>query len=395
MANPNWYGACHHAAWKIDLHDPFREVYGYYCLEKHFDMMKEAGANTVRFYMSGWAWLNNALAGPNEVTYKQFIDQVADWCYARGLKVVWSFHVFTRWGGGWSFDNKRIFLLTGSLDLPVEGWTATWDDYMRWLRETMSSPKVQRVTAAVQIFNEPPFADDWESVGPNQQLLEDRWIEFAQRAIDTVRTVMPTATIMLDSCPFWSMNLWTRKSIDRPNIVYHNAHYCYLEGDLYAHDWTEYKIAQAFYEGRDADGISLMRSWFTDLGVYGRGLFGLQDLGYPVVFGEVGTDPSGQMATFWSRYMQAFYNLLKERGIGFIQHYFQLYTPGDFGMLADLNTLNEIGQLWARNMPTPISPLFPRVREFLWSFPVFQNVYARIDTVRAKREQETIMLGRG
>lgn len=344
------------------------EPFGMSTFEEQFNLL--FGATAVRVYLNYWAWRNDPTDNSLGLPYKQFLDEVADWCYARGIKVVWSAHAFSRWGGNWGFDAKRTFLLTGQINMPninnaSENWTGEgeasytlyWADYIQWVTEIASRPKLQRVTGAIDIFNEPPWAVDWGTRGPLQQELEDRYIEFMQLAIDAVRNVAPNLKIVVEGIPFWYPGFFLIKSLNRSNIIYALHWYSWCD-DPYANDWPETLIARAYSEGRYAEGKQLMIEYFYRQSV---GFFTLRDSGYTVLFTEVGTDPYRQ-ETYWSKWIQDFYDICKERGIGFLQHGF-FYTPRPipnperpsrfiFGMLdSDLRSLSAVGQLWRDNLP--------------------------------------------
>lgn len=357
-ASSPWYGVCiPGTAYENEIEG--EEYYRVFAMQRYqvvceeqFDLMKACGANVVRIYLNRWAWGNNAPAGLNREPYKQFIEKVADWCYGRGLNVIWSAHVYSRWGRNWGFPQKGEFLLTGQIEMPFEPtWTGTWADYIQWLVEIVSNPKLRRVMCALHIFNEPPWADDWPG-GPVQDELENKWNDFSRQAIIAVRAVVPELPILWQPSPFWIFDICFRKPLNLPNIIYHAVWYCWVP-DPYTRDWEIDWIARAYAEGRYDEGKQKMIQYFYD-----RRFFELQDKGEDVFFGEIGTDPYCQEA-YWDRWMQDFYDICYERRIGFVQHAF-LYTPPKipepvawymWGMLeSDFKSLNEVGQLWRTNM---------------------------------------------
>jgi len=345
------------------------EPYGNLTYEEQFDLLKESGANTVRVYLNYWAWTHDPTDNSLKIPYREFLDKVADWCYVRGIKVVWSAHVFSRWGGNWGFDAKRAFLMDEQVGMPninndSENWsgewessnTLSWDDYVQWVVEIASRPKMREVAAAVDIFNEPPWADDWENRGPHQQQLEDKYLEFMRKAIDAVREVAPDVKVVVEGIPFWFPGFFLFKPLERANVVYALHWYCWCE-DPYANGWPSTLIARAYAEGRFDEGKEFMIKYF-----YGKdvGFFALQDKGYSVLFTEVGTDTLKQEA-YWSKWMQDFYNICKDRRIGFTQHSFFYTKPpisvGEtpswciFGMLgSNYSVLDVEGQLWKENV---------------------------------------------
>ena len=360
--SPLWYGAA--------ITDLAFEPYGTSTFKEQFDLMSRATA--VRIYLNYWAWRHDPTDNSLGLPYKRFLDEVADWCYVRGIKVVWSAHVFSRWGGNWDFDAKRTFLLTGQIDMPninnaSENWTGGWEascalywaDYIHWVTEIVSRPKLQRAMGALDIFNEPPWAVDWETRGPFQQKLEDRYIEFVRQSIDAVRNVVPNSRIVVEGIPFWYPGFFLIKSLNRTNIIY-ALHWYSSCDDPYANNWPQTLVARAYAEGRHVEGKQSIIQYLYRQFV---GFFTLQDSGYPVFFSEVGTD-SYKQETYWSKWMQDFYDICKERRIGFIQHGF-FYTPPPpyphpdkphwylFGMLnSDLRGLNAVGRLWHDNLPS-------------------------------------------
>jgi len=361
-ANVSWQGACiSNLAW---------EPFGSATFEEQIDLM--IGASAVRIYLNYWAWVHDPVDNSLGLPYKLFLDEVAGWCYARGIRVIWCPHVFSRWGGNWGFDAKEEFLLTGRIGMPncnnnSENWSGNWEtvqtlywsNYTQWIVEIASRPAFQHVTDAIEILNEPPGAEDWETHGSSQQALENRYIDFVRLAIDTVRnTTSPDSRFIVEGCPFWRPVIFLEKPLNRSDIVYSMHWYCHTV-DPYANNWQETLVARAYSEGRYDEAKARLLGIFND-GYDGCGaLFKLQNAGLPVIFGEVGTDPYN--CTYWARYMQDFYDICREKNVGFLQHGF-FSTPSQvpdpiaywcycYGMLNDdLRSLNEVGQLWHNNV---------------------------------------------
>ena len=346
-----WYGAA--------ITDTLSEPFGVSTREQQFDLV--APGNTVRIYLNYWAWRNDPTGNTLGLPYRDFIDCLADWCSKRGLKVVWSAHVFSRWSKNWSFQAKENFLLTGRTVTPnaddvSENWTGkneptytlSWSDYIQWVREIASRPKLRAVSAALDIFNEPPWIED----SINREIAEGNYLEFMRQAIDAVRAVAGDLPVIVEGIPEWNPGFFLKsgRSLGRANVIYALHWYCWNK-DPYIDNRPESLIARAYREGRNAEGKQLMTQYFYD-----EGFFTLQDQGYPILFSEVGTDPYLQ-ETYWSIWMQDFYDLTRERHVGFLQQGLaprcsvipdtQNPVPWLFDML-DSNqvSLNEIGRLW-------------------------------------------------
>lgn len=347
-----WYGA--------SITKPMSEPFGMQTFEQQLDLMLPATA--VRIDLNYWAWRRDPTDNTLGLPYKQFLDKIADWSYARGISAIWSAHVFTRSSKNWGTEAKATFLLAGKLNTPnadniSEDWTGakeanytlSWADYTQWLTEIVERPKLRQVMSALDIFNEPPWIEN-----PDQrQIAEDRYLEFMRQAIDAVRAVVPNLPIVAEGIPEWSPGFFLRpgKSLNRTDVIY-ALHYYAWYGDPWISDGrTETLIARAYAEGRYADGRKLMAQYF-----YQVGFFELQDNGYPILFTEIGTDPYLQ-ESYWSRWTQDLYDIAKERNIGYLQHGF-FDTPRPipdpshagwfmFGMLnRDLVSLSDIGRLW-------------------------------------------------
>lgn len=370
-ANIESYGTIKYSPWSGPcITDLAWEPYGNSTFEEQFDLLPNGSA--VRIYLNYWAWRRNPIDNSLGLPYRQFLEVVAAWCIKRSIEVVWSFHAFSRWGGNWDFDAKRTFLLTEQINMPninndSEDWTGNqepnfilyWSDWFNWLEEVASSEKLRAATVAFDIFNEPPWAEDWENLGSFQQALEDKYIEFLRHAIDSVRGVVPDLKVVVEGCPFWRPVLFLEKPLNRSNVIY-AMHWYGHNLDPYANDWPETLVARAYAEGRYTEGKARMLEIFNN-GYMGCGaLFKLQDVGLPVIFSEVGTD-SYKQETYWTKWMQDFYDICKERGVGFLQHGF-FFTPRPipdpehywwycYGMLNnDLRSLNEVGLLLRDNL---------------------------------------------
>jgi hypothetical protein len=204
--------------------------------------------------------------------------------------------------------------------------------------------------SALDIFNEPPYVAD----SGQRTIAESRYLEFMRQAVDAVRVVVPNLPVVAEGIPYWSPGffLLPGKSINRGDVIYALHYYAWCR-DPYADNKPETLIARAYAEGRYADGKQLMAQYFYD-----KGFFKLQDMGYPVLFTEVGTD-SYLQEIYYSKWIQDLYDIARERNIGYLQHGFY-YTahpisnpnnPALFGMLNnDFLSLSDIGRLWHDNL---------------------------------------------
>jgi len=279
--------------------------------EEIYRLIASYGANHVRV-MFNKAWVSDP-------QYLAVLDNIVAWCKKYHLWVMPCFAV----DGTTSTWTEQAVIAAIRNSTWIEGWIQMWEALAQhWKNES--------TVMGFAIFNEPYLPSGLKT-----------WWDAALACIQRIHAVNPNVLCFVGSPDYQKDFRWFFMDggygvFSEPNVVY--AWHRYYHYDLI------YEPADAYcFDYRDGNFTTAKQKYEQTL--YNCNIK-LQDVAnVPVMFEEFGegtsyipSDPN------WNVWLQDTYDILKNYGVSANQYAW-------YWMTTNRTVLNQIGQIWAQNMP--------------------------------------------
>jgi hypothetical protein len=322
--------------------------------EEQADLLKNAGANAIRFFF----WSNEWIADPPawtepdnpEMHFQAKHIRIAVWLKQRGINLIIGAIGFEEGTPpeGWSQMKADVIM---NADGKGDQWIAGFGDIIAKLQPY-----------GINVMNEPQEVTGTTYAGSmTQAQFFEAYRQFVTKAVNAWRTIKPNLVAVVSGCPFWDLKPLAAKPIPLPNVVY-GFHYHYCHEGVLSSGYNE-PADIAYWNATTPEQLETAKAilydqWLNPL-TWGPGLQNVIDAGLDLCFIEVGAGNQANNAEVW---MQDVYDFCKARNIGVLQHQFRPYPRYPSGLLQEGTleqpggiwwkpvTLNSMGELWSRNM---------------------------------------------
>jgi hypothetical protein len=317
--------------------------------EEQADLLKNSGANTIRWpiYADEWAANEPAWTEPDNplMVFQTRLKQIAEMLKQRGIRLIISGYGYYDRPLGWAQLKADVIM---NADGKGDKWIADYGDVIAKLQPY-----------GINVMNEPEAVDETTYAGTmTKEQFFEAYRQFVIRAVTAWRTIKPDLVAIVSGCPFWDLKPIAANPIPLLNVVY-GFHYHYCHDDTLSNEPADI----AYWDATDAQTLAQAKAILYDQWLnpqtWGPGLQNMLDAGLELCFIEVGAGNQANNAEVW---MQDVYDFCKARNIGVLQHQFRPYPRYPAGILQEGSleqpsgiwwkpvTLNSMGELWSRNM---------------------------------------------
>lgn len=322
--------------------------------EELADLLKSWGANATRWGIHTCTWKDNPVAwtGTKGRVQEEF-KVIFQWLKDRGIRPI----VIAM--GNCQEDVVGYPQMKADVIMNHEGrgdeWITDYGDVIAKLQPW-----------GITVMGEPHWVQDtnYKDTMTQEQFFE-AYRQFVIRALNAWRQIKPDLVGIVTSCPFWDLKPMAANPIPLPNIIYKfGVHYCY-EDVLPIPEWIT-PATLAYWNATTPQELEAAKALQYEEFLQERGVQAMLDAGLRVDFQETGAGNKANNAEVW---MQDVYDFCKARNMGVLHHNFRPYPRYPQGILQEGTeeapsgiwrlplTLNSMGELWRRNMPTPKSLL--------------------------------------
>lgn len=329
--------------------------------EAQADMLKNNNANAIRWPIYSNNWINDipAWTEPDNplMNFQAKHKRIAEWLKPRGIRLIIGAVGF-EWNPpeGWTQMKADVIM---NADGKGDKWIADYGDMIAKLQPY-----------GINVMNEPYLVrgTSYEATVTQEQFFE-AYRQFVTRAVNTWRTIKPDLVAVVSGCPFYDMKPIATNPIPLSSIVY-GFHRHYYHDSVFT-DGEPSDVA--YWNATTVEELEkaklILYNELLNPEVWGPGLQTILDAGLQLCFIEIGAGNQANNAEVW---MQDIYDFCKARGIGVLHHTFRPYPRYPTGILQEGSleqpsgiwwkpvTLNSMGELWSRNMPTP-TPLITQI----------------------------------
>ncbi|MFB3888912.1 MAG: hypothetical protein ACE14S_05425 [Candidatus Bathyarchaeia archaeon] len=298
----------------------------------HFDLLSNCRSNVWReaFWFDSWNESTPYWRDPT-ITFRSKMLQMREWSHERGIKFFISPDTINYEDEDNSAQAKGDVIMntSGKGDL----WISCYGQVIRELQPDI-----------IDVMNEPPhvsFTSYADTV--TQEQFFQNYLNFVNKAVAAWTAIKPDIIFDVMGCPFWDLNPMMVKPINSSNVIY-SLHYYYCLENI-APSSYDTAANRAYWAGTNLTQAKLLLENYL---LNGAGIKSVLDKGYRVDMTEAGSCPEARNSFV---FMQDMYDLCKKHGVGVLHFSLNPYPTASTGILnADWNTLNAMGQLWARNM---------------------------------------------
>lgn len=275
--------------------------------------VKAFGGNAIRIYFIYKDYTSG--------NYKAILDSARQQCREQGVAFIISSH-----------GDTSYLMSDASYDAVLNNVGGAGD---QWINDAAAVVEGLQPDA-FELMNEPHGTVDFSV-----------YRAFCVRLIDTLLTVKPDLTLLVDGYPFWTaLNSWKNNPLPYSNL-YYVIHYHYAGTPAtWMNDPLSAEMLNPYYNGDLVNATRLQEEYFVNT----QGLGSL-----PVIFAESGVDKD---LPHWDAWLLDLYALAtKYDSVGFLQHVFRPDSsePKMGLLLNDWATLNAVGTLFFEYHP-PITP---------------------------------------
>ncbi len=318
--------------------------------EAMIDQVVQSGSTTIGLELSVQVYLQNTLMtvlpSGGTVPYGDHVRQVVQWIKAKGLKLL--IYPAVPYTNHWNTSGRVI-----AYEPDQTNWITTCTQVCQELQPD-----------AMSILNEAP---DATLAGiPSGDLTISKYVSFATRMIDSLRTVKPDLNVHLTSMPFWDMSSIAANPVPRPNVTYAYHIYFMKQSGISVEAYqTAYDLASTL-AALAAARASLETYIFQTQHVQNAINSGLP---LSFIFGADYRTPSYSFNN-WDQWLKDMYDICKVRNLtcvfqaGYATESYPAIGGSPAGVYPSgmwngpLTTLNPVGQIWLQQMPyVPITPV--------------------------------------
>jgi hypothetical protein len=317
-----------------------------------FDMMKNSGANIYFYPLNLDNWRDNPTHWRAGVKFQTRTAEISQWCKQRGIKFIVSISG-TQWNPPEGWDQMR-----GNIIFNVSGMQ---DYYLN-----MSEQMVRDLQPDVWHILDEPI---WEGTQWNETTFFNGYRQFSIKVIQRLRAIKPDLKFLVTSIPFWDMHPIAANPIPGADYYLYAFYNMIDDGKpppSYETGLQAYWNAKTSADFDNAKQIQWNR-WLNDAGLQAMIDAGLQVIDFG---GTARTDNiNGNLIPNYLQYMQDYYDfcktynfhsivltLMPDTSSGLVENGVRFYCGGMLngtGWVAGApytTTLNDLGQLWAKNM---------------------------------------------
>jgi hypothetical protein len=309
-------------------------------------LAKNSGTNTVRHQMSYKDWTNDIIGWINGEKYQAKNLQIRQWFRDNSI-TYWLDCMSTQSSPPEGYGNMQarvIFNTNGAGD----AWISNWSQIIRALQPDI-----------VGILNEPGLISGAsEYPGVTQAQYYTAYRQFVIRAINAYKAIKPDLIITACSLPFYDFTAVATSPI--PGVDFYEFHDYYSFDNSYPPSYEQGQ--RDYWNGNLALAKTEQYNRWLYSDIHLQAMF---NAGLPVIISEAGTN---NLNPNYLVFMQDFYDFAKTYNLGILQHEFRAWDPilgyYEAGILnsdepgnkyASWSTLNDLGRLWANNMPKQAS----------------------------------------